>query len=37
MSTANAETHRANVMDRLNLRSVSDLVRYAVRNDMIQR
>jgi DNA-binding NarL/FixJ family response regulator len=31
-----AETHRANVMRRLNLHSVSDIVRYAVRNDVIQ-
>jgi DNA-binding NarL/FixJ family response regulator len=31
-----AETHRANVMRRLNLHSVSEIVRYAVRNDVIQ-
>ena len=36
LSVKTVETHRANVMDRLNLRSVSDLVRYAVRNDIIQ-
>jgi DNA-binding NarL/FixJ family response regulator len=31
-----AETHRANVMRRLNLHSVSEIVRYAVRNEVIQ-
>jgi DNA-binding NarL/FixJ family response regulator len=30
------ETHRAHIMRKLGLRSVSDLVRYAVRNDMLQ-
>lgn len=30
------ETHRANVMRRLNLHSVSEIVRYAVRNHVIQ-
>jgi DNA-binding NarL/FixJ family response regulator len=31
-----AETHRANIMRRLNLHSVSEIVRYAVRNEVIQ-
>jgi DNA-binding NarL/FixJ family response regulator len=30
-----AETHRSNVMQRLNLHSISEIVRYAVRNDVI--
>jgi DNA-binding NarL/FixJ family response regulator len=30
------ETHRAHIMRKLGLRSVSDLVRYAVRNEMLQ-
>jgi DNA-binding CsgD family transcriptional regulator len=30
------ETHRANVMRRLNLHSISEIIRYAVRNDVIQ-
>jgi len=30
------ETHRAHIMRKLGFHSVSDLVRYAVRNDMIQ-
>jgi DNA-binding CsgD family transcriptional regulator len=30
-----AETHRANIMRRLDCHSVSDLVRYAVRNHII--
>ena len=36
VSTKTAETHRANIMSRLNCHSVSDLVRYAVRNQIIQ-
>ena len=31
-----AETHRANIMRKLNLHSVSDLVRYAIRNNIAQ-
>jgi DNA-binding NarL/FixJ family response regulator len=31
-----AEAHRANLMRKLNLRSVSDLVRYAVRNKIVE-
>ncbi|MGH9444417.1 MAG: response regulator [Terriglobia bacterium] len=31
-----AETHRANIMHKLNLHSVGDVVRYAVRNQMIE-
>jgi DNA-binding NarL/FixJ family response regulator len=31
-----AETHRSNVMQRLNLHSISEIVRYAVRNDVIK-
>ena len=31
-----AETHRANVMHKLNLQSLSDLVRYAIRNKIIE-
>lgn len=30
------ETHRTNIMNKLNLHSVSDLVRYAVRNKIIE-
>jgi len=36
LSTKTAETHRANIMQRLNCHSVSELVRYAVRNGIIQ-
>jgi DNA-binding NarL/FixJ family response regulator len=36
MSVKTAETHRANIMRRLNCHSVTDLVRYAVRNEIIQ-
>jgi len=35
ISTKTAENHRANIMRKLNLRSVSDLVRYAIRNRII--
>jgi DNA-binding NarL/FixJ family response regulator len=31
-----AETHRANIMHKLNLHSIGELVRYAVRNDIIE-
>lgn len=36
ISVKTAETHRANIMRKLNLGSVADLVRYAVRNGIIQ-
>jgi DNA-binding NarL/FixJ family response regulator len=36
LSVKTIETHRANIMRRLNCHSVSDLVRYAVRNHIIQ-
>lgn len=36
LSVKTAETHRANIMNRLNCHSVPDLVRYAVRNHIVQ-
>jgi DNA-binding NarL/FixJ family response regulator len=36
LSVKTAETHRANIMTRLNCHSISELVRYAVRNNIIQ-
>jgi DNA-binding NarL/FixJ family response regulator len=36
LSVKTAETHRANIMRRLDCHSVSELVRYAVRNNIIQ-
>ncbi len=36
ISAKTTETHRANIMRKLNLHSVSDLVRYAVRNKMVE-
>ena len=36
LSVKTAETHRANVMRKLNLHSVSELVLYAVRNNIVQ-
>jgi DNA-binding NarL/FixJ family response regulator len=36
VSVKTAETHRANIMRRLDCHSVSELVRYAVRNNIIQ-
>jgi DNA-binding NarL/FixJ family response regulator len=36
ISPATAETHRSNIMRKLNLRTVADLVRYAVRNQIVQ-
>jgi DNA-binding NarL/FixJ family response regulator len=36
ISTKTVETHRATVMQKLNLRTTADLVRFAIRNDMIQ-
>jgi DNA-binding CsgD family transcriptional regulator len=36
VSVKTVEAHRANVMRKLHLRSVSDLVRYAIRNNIVQ-
>jgi DNA-binding NarL/FixJ family response regulator len=36
ISVKTAETHRANIMRKLEIHSVSELVRYAVRNNMIE-
>jgi DNA-binding NarL/FixJ family response regulator len=36
LSVKTAETHRANIMRRLSCHSVSDLVRYAIRNEMVR-
>ncbi|HJY86214.1 MAG TPA: response regulator transcription factor [Candidatus Acidoferrales bacterium] len=36
MSVKTAETHRANIMRKLNLHSFSELVRYAIRNKIIE-
>jgi len=36
LSVKTAETHRTNVMRKLGLHSVADLVRYAVRNNIVQ-
>ena len=36
LSVKTAETHRANIMRKLEIHSVSDLVRYAVRNRIIE-
>lgn len=36
ISTKTAETHRANIMRKLSIHSVSDLVRYAVKNQIIE-
>ena len=36
VSVKTIETHRANIMRKLHLRSISDLVRYAIRNKMVQ-
>ena len=36
ISVKTAETHRANIMRKLDMHSVSELVRYAVRHNMIQ-
>ena len=36
VSLRTAETHRANVLRKLNLSSVADLVRYAIRNNIVQ-
>jgi DNA-binding NarL/FixJ family response regulator len=36
MTTKTAETHRAHIMAKLNLHSMSELVRYAIRNHIIE-
>ncbi len=36
MSVKTAETHRANIMRRLDIHCLSDLVRYAIRNNIVQ-
>jgi DNA-binding NarL/FixJ family response regulator len=36
ISVKTVEAHRANIMRKLQLRSVSDLVRYAIRNKIVQ-
>jgi DNA-binding NarL/FixJ family response regulator len=36
VSVKTVEAHRANIMRKLRLRSVTDLVRYAIRNKMVQ-
>jgi DNA-binding NarL/FixJ family response regulator len=36
ISLRTAETHRANIMNKLQLHSVQDLVRYAVKNKMVE-
>jgi DNA-binding NarL/FixJ family response regulator len=36
MSTRTAETHRADIMRKLELKSLPDLVRYAIRNELIR-
>jgi DNA-binding NarL/FixJ family response regulator len=36
ISVKTAETHRANIMRKLDMHSVSELIRYAVRNNMIE-
>ena len=36
LSTKTAETHRTNLMRKLDLHSVADLTRYAVRNGIVQ-
>jgi DNA-binding NarL/FixJ family response regulator len=36
LSVKTAETHRANIMRRLDCHSVSELVRYAIRNNIIE-
>jgi DNA-binding NarL/FixJ family response regulator len=36
ISVKTAETHRANIMRKLQLHAVSELVRYAVRNQIIE-
>ena len=36
ITTKTAETHRARMMAKLSLHSVADLVRYAIRNQIIE-
>ena len=36
ISPKTAETHRTNIMRKLNIHSVSDLVRYAIRNKLVE-
>jgi DNA-binding NarL/FixJ family response regulator len=36
ISPKTAETHRTNILRKLNLRSVSELVRYAIRNKLVE-
>lgn len=36
ISTKTAETHRTNIMRKLDLHSISDLVRYAIRNKIVE-
>jgi DNA-binding NarL/FixJ family response regulator len=36
ISTKTAETHRTNIMQKLNLHSITDLTRYAIRNKIVQ-
>ena len=36
ISVKTAETHRSNIMRKLEMHSVSELIRYAVRNNMIE-
>jgi DNA-binding NarL/FixJ family response regulator len=36
LSVKTAETHRANIMRRLDCHSVTELVRYAIRNEIVQ-
>jgi len=36
ISVKTADTHRANLMRKLNLHSISEIVRYAIRNNIIQ-
>ena len=36
ISVKTVETHRSHVMAKLNLHSMSDLVRYAVRNQLVE-
>ena len=36
ISIKTAETHRTNIMNKLDLRSITALVRYAVRNNIVE-
>jgi DNA-binding NarL/FixJ family response regulator len=35
ISVKTAETHRANIMMKLNLHSITELVHYAIRNEIV--